>query len=197
MRLAIGLGVGLLVSMILMLLVLGVRPDIGRAATTAIFWIKGAYTLALAGIAIWAAERLARPAEKAGRRLAWFALPLAAVISLALVQIAAASPQVRNGMIIGSGPGACLKFMILLSLPPFVGLVWAMRGLAPTRLWLTGAVCGIAAGGAGSFVFTFACTESTAAFLAAWYTLGVVAVAVAGALVGSRVLHWPRVIPVP
>ena len=189
-RLAAGVGVGGLVSALLMLFVLGPRPDMGHASATEIFWIKGAYTLALACIGIWAAERLARPAAEARQRLAWFVAPLAAVTLLALAQLAAAPPQIRGPMVFGSSANECPWFIMLLSIPPFAGLVWAMRGLAPTRLGLAGAVCGLAAGGAGSFVLTFHCTESTAPFLAIWYTLGVLAAGLAGLLLGPRVLRW-------
>ena len=189
-RLGAGLAVGVLVSTMLMLFVLGLRPDLAHASATDIFWIKGAYALALACIGIWSAERLARPACEAQQRLAWLVAPLAAVMVLAVVQLATAPPQLRGPMIFGSSANECPWFIMLLSVPPFVGLVWAMRGLAPTRLLLAGAVSGLAAGGAGSFVFAFHCTESTAPFLAIWYTLGVVGVGLAGSLLGPRILRW-------
>ena len=191
LRLAAGVGVGVVVSAMLMLFVLGPRPDMGQASATEMFWIKGAYTVALAGIGIWAAERLARPAAEARQRLVWLVAPLGAVILLALAQLAAAPPQIRGSIIFGRLANVCPWLIVLLSIPPFVGLVWAMRGLAPTRLRLAGAVCGLAAAGAGSFVFSFHCTENTAPFLAAWYTLSVLAVGLAGSVLGPRVLRWP------
>jgi hypothetical protein len=57
-------------------------------------------------------------------------------------------------------------------------------------LRLAGAVSGLAAGGAGSFVYAVHCTESAAPFVALWYTLGVLAAGFAGFLLGPRVLHW-------
>lgn len=191
LRLGVGIAVGVLVSAFLMLFVLGPRPDMARAAATGMFWIKCAYTLALAGIGIWAAERLARPAAEARQRLAWLVAPLGAVTLLALAQLAAAPPQIRGSIIFGRLANVCPWLVVLLSIAPFVGLVWAMRGLAPTRLRLAGAVCGLAAAGAGSFVFSFHCVENTAPFLAVWYTLSVLAVGLTGSLLGPRVLRWP------
>jgi hypothetical protein len=189
-RLAAGVGVGVLVSALLMLLVLGPRPDMVPASATAMFWVKAAYTLALAWIGLWAAERLARPAAEVGQRLAWFAVPLAGLAFLALVQLASAPAQMRGPLILGGSANVCPWFILALSIPPLCGLVWAMRGLAPTRLRLAGAVAGLAAGGAGSFVYAIHCTESAAPFVALWYTLGVLAAGFAGFLLGPRVLHW-------
>ena len=43
-RILIGLGVGAATSILLMIAWLGVRPDIGHAMATGMFWVKFAYT---------------------------------------------------------------------------------------------------------------------------------------------------------
>lgn len=189
-RLATGVGAGVLVSALLMAALLGPRPDMASASATAMFWIKAAYALAFACIGVWAVERLARPAGEARRRVAWFVAPLTVVAVLALAQLASAPAPMRGPMILGGSARVCPWFILLLSLPPLGGLIWAMRGLAPTRLRLAGAVAGLAAGGAGSFVYAVHCTENTAPFLALWYTLGVLAAGVVGVLLGPRLLRW-------
>ena len=50
---------------------LGLRPDIAAAVATWMFWTKFAYTLALGGLALWAAERLGRPGGRANRWWCW------------------------------------------------------------------------------------------------------------------------------
>lgn len=157
LRLAAGAGVGALVSALLMLLLLGPRPDLARASATAVFWNKAAYTLALACIGLWAAERLVRPAAEAGRQLAWLFAPLAAIAILALAQLASAPAAMRGPMILGEAADVCPWLILLLSVPPFCGLTSAMRGLGPTRLRLAGAVVGLAAAGAGSFIYAIHC----------------------------------------
>lgn len=189
-RLAAGIGLGALVSALLMLALLGPRPDMAHASATAMFWIKAAYTLAFACVGLWAVERLARPAGEARRRIIWFVAPLAVMAVLAVAQLAAAPAPMLVPMILGGSASVCPWFILLLSVPPLCGLVWAMRGLAPTRLRLAGAVAGLAAGGAGSFVYAVHCTESTAPFLALWYTLGVFAAGLVGVLLGPLVLRW-------
>src|SRR5260221_4318091 len=69
------------------------------------------------------------------------------------------------------------------------GAVWAVRGLAPTRLPLAGLVAGGCAGALGAAVYAFACDETSAPFLAIWYTLGMALVAALGPAAGSRLLR--------
>jgi hypothetical protein len=177
-------------SGLLMLIGLGPRPDLPQAAAPPMFWVKAGYAFVLAAIGLWAAARAARPASAAERCLLWLLAPLAAAAILAALQLATAPPPMRGPLVMGGSATICPWLIVLLSIAPFGGLVWAMRGLAPTRLTLAGAAAGLAAGSAGAFVYAMHCTESGAPFLALWYTLGVVIVGLAGAGLGSRLLRW-------
>jgi len=189
-RLALGMSGGVIVSAVLMLVLLGPRPDMDQSMTTAMFWMKLAYALAFAVIAGFAAERLARPAASARGRIEWLAAPILLVIVIAALRLAAAAPDSRALMLMGQSARVCPWRILFFALPPLAGLVWAMRGLAPTRLREAGAAIGLAAGGAGAFVYALACTESTAPFLAIWYTLGMAACAALGWALGPLVLRW-------
>ncbi len=189
-RLALGVSAGVIVSAALMLVLLGPRPDMDQSMTTAMFWMKLAYALAFAVIAAFAAERLARPAASARERIKWLAVPVLLVIVIAAFRLAAADPDSRAVMLMGQSARVCPWRILFFALPPLAGLVWAMRGLAPTHLRQAGAAIGLAAGGAGAFVYALACTESTAPFLAIWYTLGMAASAALGWALGPLVLRW-------
>ena len=189
-RLALGMSGGVIVSAALMLVLLGPRPDMDESMATAMFWMKLAYALAFAVIAGFAAERLARPAANARERIKWLAVPVLLVIVIAAFRLAVASPDSRAAMIVGQSANVCPWRILFFALPPLAGLVWAMRGLAPTHLRQAGAAIGLAAGGAGAFVYALACTESTAPFLAIWYTLGMTASAALGWALGPLVLRW-------
>ena len=65
-----------------------------------------------------------------------------------------------------------------------------MRRFAPTRPTAAGLAVGLAGGGLGATVYGLHCQESTAAFLATWYVLGMAAVGAIGALLGRRLLRW-------
>src|SRR5205814_4832130 len=163
-RLLAGAGLGALVSIALVLALLGPRPDMMSAMTTAMFWVKLGYPLSLALVAGLAAERLARPAATAGRRMVWLAVPFLLVAVFAIGQYLVATPSARHALVMGGSAQLCPFLVFAAALPPLLGLVWAMRGLAPTRLTQTGAVIGLVAGGTGAFAYAWHCTEWGAPF---------------------------------
>ena len=75
-------------------------------------------------------------------------------------------------------------------MPLFIGIFWAVRGMAPTRLRLTGAVAGLLAGAAATMVYCLHCPEMEAPFWGLWYFLGMLVPAFAGLLLGPRLLRW-------
>jgi hypothetical protein len=189
-RLVLGMSGGVIVSAVLMLVLLGPRPDMDQSMATTMFWLKLSYALAFAVIAGFASERLARPAASARGWIKWLAVPILLAIVIAAFQLAAAAPDSRAAMVVGQSARVCPWRILFFALPPLAGLVWAMRGLAPTRLREAGAAIGLAAGGAGAFIYALHCTESTTPFLAIWYTLGMTASAAIGWALGPFVLRW-------
>ncbi|HZZ68644.1 MAG TPA: DUF1109 domain-containing protein, partial [Phenylobacterium sp.] len=116
--------------------------------------------------------------------------PFAVVALMALARIAQAAPETRQALLMGDTWMLCPWRIAAIGLPVLAGAVWAVRGLAPTRLSLTGFAAGGCAGALGAMIYSVACNETSAPFLAIWYTLGMVLVAVLGALAGSRLLRW-------
>lgn len=189
-RLLLGALAGLALSIALVLAVLGPRPDLRAAFATPMFWIKLLYPLSLALIAGTASERLARPAASARARILALGIPVFLVFALAAIQFGLAPPNLRMALLMGGSARLCPLLVVAAAVPVLFGLVWAMRGLAPTRLREAGAIIGLAAGGAGAFAYAWHCTETGAPFLAVWYTLGIAAAAVLGWLAGPRLLRW-------
>jgi hypothetical protein len=109
---------------------------------------------------------------------------------LAAVVLLGADAADRAGLIRGVSWTECSGNIALLSLPVFAAIVWLMKGLAPTRLRLSGAAAGLAAGGVGAVVYTLHCPELEAPFLALWYVLGMLIPALLGAISGPRLLRW-------
>jgi len=189
-RLLIGAALGAGVSMLLLSLSLGYRPDLVRASVSPVFWVKLAYAIALFALSLRALQRLSRPGRDARARRWWLAAPIAAVLAVAFWQLAQVAPAERMPMVVGQTAAVCPWYVFLFAMPPSAGLLWALRGLAPTRLALTGATVGIAAGGAGAGIYALHCAEATIPFMAVWYTLGVSITAMTGAAVGSWLLRW-------
>jgi hypothetical protein len=84
----------------------------------------------------------------------------------------------------------CPIFITVLSVPVFVAIVWAMKGLAPVRLCLAGATGGFAAGAIAAVVYSLHCPELAAPFIGVWYLLGMLIPTAAGALLGPQLLRW-------
>jgi hypothetical protein len=189
-RLMVGFGLGLAVAVIAVLIALGPRSDLAQAPRTAMFWIKLAYAGTLAGLALACVERLARPAGRTGRRLDALLIPLALMALLAILRLASSPAPQWPRLAMGGSALVCPGYILATSLPVFAGLVWALRGLAPTRLRLCGALAGLAAGGAGAAAYSLHCGESAAPFVALWYSLGVALAGALGALAGERLLRW-------
>ncbi len=62
--------------------------------------------------------------------------------------------------------------------------------MAPTKPILAGASAGLLAGSAGAWVYGFHCSESALVFVSIWYTAGIAAMVVVGALTGRWLLRW-------
>jgi hypothetical protein len=184
---AMGWGVA---GALLLLLTLGIRADLVQAAGDLMFWIKPAFVAGLALAALVAAERLARPGMRLGPVRIALAAPVLLLWLIAAVVLLNAAPAQRAELIFGDTWKACPFNIALLSLPLFTATLWAMKGLAPTRLTLAGASAGLLAGALGALVYALHCPELAAPFIAVWYVAGIAIPTLAGALLGPRLLRW-------
>jgi hypothetical protein len=179
-----------LVAIIAMYLWLGMRPDLDAAMSTMNFWTKFGYTLSVAVLGGVATMVLARPD---GRICwPWFAALglLALLVVAAFIQLARAEPDDMMPLIIGGTSLVCPWRIVVLGLPMLLAAILALRRLAPANPTLAGFAAGIMAGGAGAWVYSFACGENGMMFLALWYTLGILIVGVLGAVLGRLLLRW-------
>jgi hypothetical protein len=189
-RILFGLGLGAATSVALMIAWLGPRPDLAAAMATPMFWMKFAYAALTALLLTAALARVSRPGAKLGPFAVTIALPLAVMAAMAAMRLAMADPAMRMSLMMGDSASVCPWRIFVIGLPVLAGAVWAVRGLAPTRLTLAGLVAGGCAGAFGAAVYGFHCNETAAPFVAIWYTLGMGAVAALGGLAGSRWLRW-------
>ena len=180
---------GIAGSVLVMLTVVGPRPDLAAAMTHPGMWTKLAYSFAIAAFGLWLVERAGRPGAELARPIMALALPLLAIVLLAGLQMSAPDADI-TGLVMGHSSRVCATYVTLTALPTLAATFWALRKLAPTRLTLAGAGAGLFAGAAGAFVYCFHCAEEAAPFIAIWYSLGIVAVTGIGALLGRTLLRW-------
>jgi hypothetical protein len=180
-------GVG---ATLLMSLVFGVRRDLATVAATPIFWLKVALPLFIALGALLATARLARPAGTVGIAWAATAWPVAAVLIGALGVLWLAPPDTRLPLVMGQTWRVCPLNITLLSVPSFIAVTWALRGLAPTRLRAAGFAGGLLASATATLAYCLHCPEMGVPFWAVWYVLGMAIPAAIGAWLGPKLLRW-------
>jgi hypothetical protein len=182
--------VGVIVAAAIMIPWIGLRPDMARVYLSPVFWAKFAYTVAFAGLGIWAAIRLARPGGSIRAPLIGVFVLIAATGALGIVQMLLAGPQSMRALVMGGTALVCPFYVLALSVPVYVIVVVVMRRLAPTNLAAAGFAAGLMAGAVGCWVYAFHCTESGLPFIAIWYSAGILLSALLGALAGRFLLRW-------
>lgn len=188
--LAAGLALGLLGSALLMAVTIGIRPDIIQAMGGSAFWLKFTYTLVIAILGLQLVERMGRPGTDASWPALLLAVPVVTLMSMMAMQMMPADSATRHALLMGHSADVCSVLIAGLALPLFAGLFWALRRLAPTRLTEAGAAAGLLAGSAAATIYAFHCTESTATFIAIWYTAGIALTTLMGAGLGRFLLRW-------
>jgi hypothetical protein len=189
-RLARALLVGAPLSLLAMLVGFGLRHDLAQVVTLPMFWVKLLFPISIAAASFLVVQRLARPGVRIGASWLGLAVPVACMGALAGLAWFDAPVEARLPLLLGATWRSCAASIALLALPMFVAALLALRGLAPTRPAVAGAMAGAWAGATGATVYALHCPELTAPFLAVWYVAGMALPALAGALLGPRLLRW-------
>lgn len=157
---------------------------------TTVPWVKLGYAAALIAASSVLVARLARPVARlavARRALMGVVVGFVALGALALWLTPA---DQRWTAVLGETWLVCPWTLMALSLPGLGVVLWAVRGLAPTRLKDAGFASGVLAGAIGAAGYSLACPEPSVTFVAIWYTLGIGLTALVGRYLGPRVLRW-------
>lgn len=166
----------------------GLRPDLASALLSPMVAAKTALPLLLAALALPLCLRAVRPGTALRPRAIW-AVPLAALGLLLLALVL--TPAAGRGMaFVGKSLYVCLPSVVVLSLPVTAALIAALRRGAPVRPALCGALAGLTGGAVATALYSLYCTEDSPLFYAVWYSLGIAVAALAGALMGVRLLRW-------
>jgi hypothetical protein len=189
-RYAIALALGLVGAAVLMLALLGLRPDLGSAMALPKFWLKVGFAAAVVATSLLAAFRLSRPGARFEWALRSIALPVAIMWIVAAFALLNAAPQERKDLLLGETWSSCPWLIAALSVPAFGAVTWAVKGLAPTRLRLAGFAVGLLSGAMATLVYCLHCPEMDAPFVALWYLLGMSIPAAVGTLLGPSLLRW-------
>jgi hypothetical protein len=185
---ALALVLSVPVMVLAVALILGLQPVADWIASATI--PKMAYGLTVALLAAWLLRQAGRPGAGTGFPLVLIAGLAAAVLAAGLWDVVRLPPEARAMQITGKSWTVCPAMILALSLPLLAGFLWAARRLAPIRPGLAGMAAGLAAGGVGTAAYALHCDEGAVAFVALWYSLGMVASGLLGGLLGARLLRW-------
>jgi hypothetical protein len=189
-RVAAAAAAGLLASMALMWLLLGLHPQLDVLVSAAPFQVRVLFTTAMAAGGLALVWRLGQPGVRAG---AWVWLPactLGATWLLAGGTLLSADAGNRAALVFGDTWQSCPPGIAVLSLPPLAAAFLALRGMAPTAPRAASAAAGLLAGGCGASAYALHCPELALPFVAAWYAAGIAVPVVLATLLGPRVLRW-------
>jgi hypothetical protein len=186
-RLAFGVAGGFVSVAVIVLIILGLRPDLGASL------LHGAGALKLGGCGLLAAgafhllRRMGRPGVPP------VDLPCVALFGLALAVVALSLATAPVMAPLDAALRATPHYawmMVALALLPLMGVLLALRQAAPTRLAETGAVAGLLAGAVASLGYALWCPADDVLFVTVSYGAAMLATALAGAALGSRLLRW-------
>lgn len=172
------------------LVALGRRPGLADPHV----WLPVALKIAFSAVLLVPAAallvRLARPGGRARMPAFLLVLLFAAVIVLAGVSLSVAPGGHWRAMVLGNQWLECLLSIPIIAVVPFAVIVWAVRQSAPTDLPAAGAVAGLVAGCLSAAGYALHCVDDSVPFVAVWYGGTIALCALAGWLLGPRLLRW-------
>ena len=178
------------ISTAMLLLGIGLRPDIMLAMRNPFFDLKFVVTMALAISAATVSLHLSRP-EASLQGWGWLLIAPVVVVAGGIVSemmLPQRLPMLTR--LVGHNWMLCMSAIPVLSLPILAAAMVGLRHGAPARPALAGAIAGLLSAGAAATLYAAHCTDDSPLFVATWYTLATALVAALGALIGARVLKY-------
>ena len=188
--LALAGAAGFVVSVLIFLWLVPLRPNLGEAMHSFPFMLKPLEMGILVVASAMTLVRLAKPGASLGRVL-WVAAVVPAIMVAALGFELVTVPRVQwLDRLAGMHWQVCLMNMVILSLPILGALLFGLRYGAPTRPSLAGAGAGLLAGAIAASLYISHCPDDSPIFVAAWFTLAIAIETGIGAAAGHRLLRW-------
>lgn len=176
-----------LILAIIMIGVLGLRPDALQSVPA--IAAKLSITLSLAGAALAVMTAMVMQPGSADKLAGLAVAPVLAVLFVALDLVSNGSGGAMTRLL-GTKASHCLVLIPVLSSVPLAALLFAARQGMPASPASAGALAGLAAAGIGASFYALNCMEDSPLFVACWYSLAALIVAGVGAILGSRLLRW-------
>ena len=182
------LAAGMIVSLAVFLLTLGIRSDVTAALQTWRFDVKLVISVVAVSLKNVDCIRSIRPETRNAAPLSVVAVGL--LVVAVVIELASMPPSDWPSRVIGTNGMMCLLSIPVLSIAPLAALLWALRSGAPASPARAGAAIGVLAAACGAALYATHCSDDSPLFVATWYLLAAVPVIGLGAVLGSRLLKW-------
>ncbi len=189
-RFWLALSLGVLAAAVLLMVGVGPRSDFVMAMHTLRLDLKFVETLALASATVFLCFRLMRPDARIGMRGLCLAAPFLLLGMAGVAELFLVPSAIWEAKMIGVNYLKCLTLIPLLSIPPLIAVIYAIRGGATRHPVLSGALAGASAAGIAATLYASNCTDDSPLFVAIWYPSATLIVVSVGAVAGRRLLHW-------
>jgi len=182
---------GLTGGTILLVVVFGVSSDMPEQILAPMFWLRLAFPLAVVALAVKLVERLVRPGVAITSAWLMTILPMITMMLGVIFFILTVPAEYRLKLVSNRNLwGTTIGNTMLLSVPSFIAMIHAMKGLAPTRLALSGAAAGLLAGAQGVLIYALYCPDMP---VLSWSVLQITAIFITtgiGAACGPICIKW-------
>jgi hypothetical protein len=167
------------------------RPDMSVAIEAPSFWWKLASMGLIAILGACVALLSVDPVRSPRRGLRWILISITIIFATGWLIDAAGSGLTELSHRLDWTHGLqCVWKMVVLSIPPAIGLGALLRRGAPTDRSGTALAAGLSSAAWGAFVFVFACPSDDPLYIAVWYTVGCSIVTVLGRAILMRLSRW-------
>lgn len=187
---ALAVAAGLAIGLAVFMGTLGVRADIASAMQTVRFPFKFVVTLTLFAAGLQLASALARPGGNVARAARALVVPALLIGGALLIELVVVPADAWGARMVGTNARVCFLAIPLIGLGPLAAFLWALRSGAPTKPARAGAAAGLVAAGLAATLYAAHCTDDSPLFMIVWYSLAILVVVAAGALLGPRLLRW-------
>jgi hypothetical protein len=169
----------------------GARPGfVSLLQTSQHFALKFIFTLSLVGAAYMLVRYAMRPEVNLRSLLPLLIVPFTIIAAAMGFEVLQQPTDAISSTIMAGNWVACVTLIPILSVAPFVAIMYALRQGAPANPALAGAVGGLLSAAMGATLYASHCNQDSPLFVGVWYSLVIVAFVVIGALIGSRLLRW-------
>ena len=172
------------------ILTYGVRPDIMSAVTTAHFWYKTLFLMALAACSALALQRSLLPASTPDKFINALCALWIVTSSVAMLEVFFFDRNLLEETLISSNTLFCLGYISALGVLAMVGLTFIAKQFAPIHARTSATLIGFSAGVLVALGYSFHCMADFGSYLLVAYGAPIFALTYVGRHLLPSFLKW-------